>query len=31
LGSKEAMAEFMKKPTEELAKAQTCYSKKYLG
>ena len=28
-GSKEAMAEFMKNPTENLAKAQTYYSKKH--
>jgi YHS domain-containing protein len=30
-GSKEAMAEFMKNPTENLAKAQTYYSKKHPG
>jgi YHS domain-containing protein len=30
-GSKEAMAEFMKSPTENLAKAQTYYSKKHPG
>ena len=28
-GSKEAMAEFMKNPTENLAKAQAYYSKKH--
>jgi YHS domain-containing protein len=30
-GSKEAMAEFMKNPTENLAKAQAYYSKKHPG
>ena len=30
-GSKEAMAEFMKNPKENLAKAQTYYSKKHPG
>jgi YHS domain-containing protein len=30
-GSKEAMAEFMKNPTANLAKAQTYYSKKHPG
>jgi YHS domain-containing protein len=30
-GSKEAMAEFMKNPTENLAKAQAHYSKKHPG
>ena len=30
-GSKEAMAEFMKNPTENLAKAQTYYSSKHPG
>ena len=30
-GSKEAMAEFMKSPKENLAKAQTYYSKKHAG
>ena len=30
-GSKEAMAEFMKSPTENLAKAQAYYSKKHPG
>ena len=30
-GSKEAMAEFMKDPTGNLAKAQTYYSKKHPG
>jgi YHS domain-containing protein len=30
-GSKEAMAEFMKNPKENLAKAQTYYSKKHAG
>jgi YHS domain-containing protein len=30
-GSKEAMAEFMKSPKENLAKAQTYYSKKHPG
>ena len=30
-GSKEAMADFMKNPTENLAKAQTYYSKKHPG
>ena len=30
-GSKEAMAKFMKNPTENLAKAQTYYSKKHPG
>jgi YHS domain-containing protein len=30
-GSKEAMAEFMKNPNENLAKAQTYYSKKHPG
>ena len=30
-GSKEAMTEFMKNPTENLAKAQTYYSKKHPG
>ena len=30
-GSQEAMAEFMKNPTENLAKAQAYYSKKHPG
>ena len=30
-GSKDAMAEFMKNPKENLAKAQTYYSKKHPG
>ena len=30
-GSKETMAEFMKNPTENLAKAQAYYSKKHPG
>jgi YHS domain-containing protein len=30
-GSKEAMTEFMKNPTENLAKAQAYYSKKHPG
>jgi YHS domain-containing protein len=30
-GSREAMTEFMKNPTENLAKAQTYYSKKHPG
>jgi YHS domain-containing protein len=30
-GSKEAMAEFMKNPNENLAKAQAYYSKKHAG
>jgi YHS domain-containing protein len=30
-GSKEAMAEFMKNPKENLAKAQAYYSKKHPG
>ena len=30
-GSKEAMAEFMKNPTENLSKAQAYYSKKHPG
>jgi YHS domain-containing protein len=30
-GSKEAMGEFMKNPTANLAKAQTYYSKKHPG
>jgi YHS domain-containing protein len=30
-GSKEAMAEFMKNPKDNLAKAQTYYSKKHPG
>ena len=30
-GSKEAMTEFMKNPKENLAKAQTYYSKKHTG
>ena len=30
-GSKEAMAEFMKNPKENLAKAQAYYSKKHAG
>ena len=30
-GSKEAMAEFMKNPTENLAKAQAYYAKKHPG